>query len=66
MSATFTYDGETVDVEPMRVGPNWNNAAFPLTCGHRHVTGDTVWQGPDSYADPVLACDRCVVHEATS
>jgi hypothetical protein len=49
----------TVTVQPMRVGPTWNNGGFPLTCGHRHVIGSTVWHGPDRYGDQVLVCDRC-------
>lgn len=60
MTVTFTHDSETITVQSIQVAPTMTNAGFPLTCGHRHVTGDTVWHGLDSNGDRVLACDRCV------
>lgn len=56
-SKTITYGGRREDVDAYQILAGDNNRNFPLTCGHRHVTGDLVFEHPDR--DLVL-CTRCV------
>jgi hypothetical protein len=52
----------TAHLEPYQIKPIDTNNNVPLTCGHKHVTGDTVHIAT---AGPWVAiCDRCKDKEA--
>jgi len=45
---------------PYRIRPTDTNRSLPLSCGHKHVTGNTVHI---DQASGVAVCGRCVSHE---
>lgn len=47
----------SVALEPYVVKPIDTNGTVPLTCGHKHVTGDTIYVAVAGQWRAI--CDRC-------
>lgn len=59
-----TINGQSWRYNPDMVNPALTNAAMPLTCGHKFVTGDIIWMGrpvdEQAPGDTQAVCSRCV------
>ncbi len=59
----------TINGQPYRFNRSWatpslTNEAMPLTCGHRHELGDTIWFGrpadETTQGETLSVCTPCV------
>jgi hypothetical protein len=53
---SIVIDGRAVELFPVRITEALNNHVAPLDCGHKHVTGDTVWTDGGT----LIWCTRCM------
>lgn len=61
MSDILVINGH--DYLPMRIRDTDTNRLWPLTCGHKHVTGDTIWYRERDEFDAY--CTRCAADRAS-
>lgn len=57
------------DFLPLHIRSTDTNALWPLTCGHQHATGDTIWYRPfplTAYCDPCARGLAATRQEATA
>lgn len=52
------------DLAPVQITRWHTNTSLPMTCGHRHVTGQTVYANAD---ESIVVCEGCkFVYEPAS
>jgi hypothetical protein len=63
-SLTVHVGGQPVKLRAVTVSRGFTNTYAPLTCGHQHKAGDTIWTRADLLRPTVLLCDPCAQFDA--
>jgi hypothetical protein len=62
---TVHVDGKPITLFPVPVARGLTNKHDPLTCGHLHKPGDTVWTRADFNPQQLVRlCDPCAKEQA--